>query len=205
MSMESTKRALTSVEINPLLANRWSPRAFSDHMPSQQQIMALLEAARWSASAGNGQPWNFMLIPRNDDIFPKFVQTLNPSNIVWAQHAPLLLVGVAQTIRDDGKANPYAFYDLGQSMAHLSIQAMSIGLLVHQMAGFSKDDVRVLFAIPEGFEPAVVAAVGYPGDAASLPENLREREEAPRSRKALESFVFAETWGQTSMLVMKEK
>lgn len=196
MVTEVTKQALTSVEINPLLAERWSPRAFSARMLTQQQIRALMEAARWSASAGNGQPWNFILIPRDDGTFPKFVQTLNPANIVWAQHAPLLLVGVAQTIRDDGKANPYAPYDLGQSMAHLSIQAMSMGLFVHQMAGFSKDDVRTLFTIPEGFEPFVVAAIGAIGDASSLPENLREREEAPRSRKTLESFVFVETWGQ---------
>ena len=122
---------------------------------------------------------------------------LTESNAIWAKDAPLLILAAASlTLARNGKPNGKALYDLGQSVAHLSIQATALGLVVHQMGGFFKDQAGPTLGIPEEFEPGVVMAIGYQGDANALPDPLRERETAPRSRKPLAELAFAGKWGE---------
>ena len=66
------------------------------------------------------------------------------------------------------------------------------------MAGFDHHKAKEVFGIPEGWEPIAVMAIGYPGDANSLPEKLRDRELAPRTRKPLRDFVMTGHWGHTA-------
>lgn len=200
------KSATTDTPIHPLLRDRWSPRAFDSRSLPQDQVLSMLEAARWSPSGGNGQPWSFLVVPRDDaDAFARVVSALNEGNVVWAQHAPLLIVAVAKLTRDNGAPNQYALYDLGQAMAHLSVQAAALDLSVHQMAGFSQERIKELFGIPEEYMPVTVSAVGLQGDHERLPEPLREREQTPRSRKPLTSFIFGGTWGEPSPLVTTQE
>ncbi|MEI7771773.1 MAG: nitroreductase family protein [Chloroflexales bacterium] len=195
----TTKLSTTDHPIHELLQSRWSPRAFTSDPVSPAQIRSLLEAARWSASAGNGQPWSFIVAPREDpETFELLLGCLAEGNQVWAKQAPLLILAVARVLREPGKPNPWALYDLGQSVAHLSIQATSLGLQAHQMAGFSQDQARAAFAIPEDHLPVTVIAIGAAGAADALPEPLRARELADRTRKPLASFVFGKTWDKTS-------
>jgi nitroreductase len=197
-----TKPATTDQPIHALLRDRWSPRAFDSRPIPEDQVLSLLEAARWSPSGGNGQPWSFIVVPRDDAAtFERLTGTLNEGNLVWAQNAPLLIVAVARTVRDNGAPNAYALYDLGQAVAHLSVQASALGLSVHQMGGFSQDAVRDAFGIPADHTPATVIAVGWLGDHDALPEGLREREQAPRTRKPLESFVYGAHWGEPAAVV----
>lgn len=195
--------AATSHDIHPLLRGRWSPRAFSSQPIPDADVLSLIEAARWTPSAVNEQPWNFIVIPREDAAtFELALSCLAEGNVVWAQHVPLLILSVARLVRTrDGSPNGSALYDLGQAVAHLTVQAAALGLLVHQMGGFSAELAREVFAIPEDHAPVTFVAVGYQGDPERLPESLRERERAPRQRKPLESFVFGGGWGQPSPLL----
>jgi nitroreductase len=124
------------------------------------------------------------------------LSVLVDSNRGWANKAPVLILTLAHTqFEKDGKPNRHAFYDLGQASANLSLQATALGLMAHQMAGFNVEAARERFAIPAGWEPASMIAVGYPGDPDSLAEKLRQREIAQRQRKPLETFVFSGAWG----------
>jgi nitroreductase len=189
------KPASTSVDIHPLLRDRWSPRAFDSRPLSQEQIISLFEAARWAPSGGNGQPWSFIAVQRSEEGFADAVSALNEGNLVWAQQAPLLFVAVAQLNRDNGAPNRTALYDLGQAVAHLTFQAASLGLMVHQMGGFSAERAREVFDIPAGYEPITCVVVGYQADGSALPESLHDRERAPRSRKPLDQLLFSGRWG----------
>ncbi len=198
----TTRSAETTYTIHPLLRDRWSPRAFAPQPIPEAQIRSLFEAARWSPSAMNEQPWSFILVQQQDaEPFAKAVGTLNEGNAIWAKNAPLLVFAVAHTrwSRND-QPNAGALYDLGQAVAHLTFQAAELGLWVHQMGGFSKDAARQAFTIPDGFEPVTVLAIGELGDAALLPDGLREREQAPRQRKPLGSFVFDGQWNTSASL-----
>jgi len=134
--------------------------------------------------------------------FSRLLSCLVEGNIQWAQHAPVLMVSVARlSFEDDGKPNRHAFHDVGLAVANLIVQATALGLVVHQMAGIFPDKIRELYGIPEGYEAVAGIALGYPGDPEILPERLRQRELAPRSRKPIQDFVFAGRWGQTSPIV----
>jgi len=94
-------------------------------------------------------------------------------------------------------------HDVGSASAQLTVEANSRGLFVHQMAGFDVDKARKVFAIPPDWEPVAAMAIGYPGDPQSLPERLRDRELAPRTRKPLSEFVMIGGWGHTPSFVSK--
>jgi nitroreductase len=193
----------TKYEIHELLTKRWSPRAFANRMVEPEKLRSLLEAARWAPSSYNEQPWNFIIATKdNPGEHGRLLSCLVEGNVRWAQHAPVLMLSVAKLAFDRNKnPNRHAFHDVGLAVENLVIQGMTLGLYVHQMAGFHVDKAREVYGIPEGFEPVAAMAIGYPGDPDGLPEDLREREQAPRSRKPLEAFVFTGQWGQPSPLV----
>jgi nitroreductase len=178
--------------LHPLLRDRWSPRAFADRPVDSATLGSLLEAARWSPSSYNEQPWSFIVARRGDPEFARVLRCLVPGNQVWARSAAVLLIALARMhFARNGEPNWHALYDLGQAAAHLTFQASSMGLVVHQMAGIDRDCIRAEFRLPDGLEPATAIAIGYLGDPQSLPEPLREREGLPRERKSLEEMVFS--------------
>jgi nitroreductase len=200
------KLAETTHEIHELLRERWSPRAFADRMVEPEKLRSLLEAARWAPSSFNEQPWSFIVATKeHPGEYERLLSCLVEGNVRWAQHAPVLMLSVARlAFERNQKPNRHAFHDVGLSVENLVIQATALGLAVHQMAGFHVDKARELFSIPDGHEPVAALVLGFPGDPAGLPEDLREREVAPRIRKPLESFVFSGQWGQSSPLVHRK-
>jgi nitroreductase len=197
------KLADTTYPIEPLLQQRWSPRAFADRAIEPAQLLRLWEAARWSASCANQQPWYFIVATKENAVeYARLLSCLRDTNQQWAAHAPVLMVSVAKLSFDmNGQANRYAFHDVGLAVANLIFQATALGLCVHQMAGFYPDKVRELYGVPDDFEPVAGIVLGYPGDPATLSEELQQRELAPRVRKSLDSFVFEGAWGRVAPLV----
>ncbi len=189
------KPAPTQYPVHELIRNRWSPRAYSDRPVEKDQLLSLLEAARWAPSSYNHQPWRF-IVATKDDIteYNRLLSTLVEFNQGWAKNAPVLILAVAKLHFDDGKLNRHAFHDIGLALENLIIQATSLGLSTHQIAGFQADLARKEYGIPNEYEPATVITVGYAGDPQSLPDGLRERELAPRVRKTLKEIVFTEKW-----------
>jgi nitroreductase len=190
MAEFASRTADTSAPLLPVLAERWSPRAFDAATAvDEDKLRAALEAARWSPSANNTQPWRFVVARRGSAAFDTIVANLMGFNQVWAGSAGVLIVAVAETVDPEGKERRWATYDLGQAVAHLTIQAHHDGLHAHQMGGFDAAGLRTAFGLDEGFVPVSVTALGMLGDADALPEPLRERELAPRTRRPFEDVV----------------
>ena len=183
--------------LHELISNRRSPRSYSGAPVEAWKIVTLFEAARWSPSSANEQPWHFIVATKEDTAaYDALFGTLMEGNRRWASRAPMLVLGVAQSFyAKSGKPYRHSWYDLGQSVAHLTLQATALGLAVHQMGGFDAEKAREIFSIPDGYDPVVVLAAGYAESAEHLPDDLRSRELAPRSRKSLEATVFTEKWG----------
>jgi nitroreductase len=186
--------------IHPLIASRRSTRAFASTSVLPETLALLMEAARWAPSCMNQQPWSFIVATKaNKADFDRLLGCLLEFNVQWAQHAPVLLLSVAKlTFESTGDPNRHAFHDVGQAIANLTFQATVSGLLVHQMAGFNVEKARDEFSIPRDYEPVAAAAVGYPGNPASLPEKLRNKDLSPRTRKPLTTFVFESGWGHVA-------
>ena len=203
--MHDRKRPAPATEpIHDLILHRWSPRAFDSRAVEPDKLRTLFEAARWSASSYNAQPWYFIVGTKNDpENYKKVLDSFVEFNQGWAKNAPVVALSVAgHKMPHDGSTNRHAFHDVGQAAATLALQATALGLQVHQMAGILPDKAREIFGIPPDFEAVAGFAIGYPGDHMTLPEGrLRDNETGPRQRKPLSSFVFTGTWGETSPIV----
>lgn len=191
--------------VHELIADRWSPRAFSEKAIPAADLRSLFEAARWAPSSNNEQPWAFIVATRDNKAdFAKAIQPLVEFNANWAKHAYVLGYSVAElNFAKNNAPNRNAQYDTGAAMALLTTEATSRGLFVHQMAGFDPDTAREVFGIPAGWDAMAAFAVGYPGDPASLPEPYKSRETAPRRRKPIHEFVMSGRWGQTASFIAK--
>jgi nitroreductase len=198
--------APAAVPIHDLISHRWSPRAFDAKSVEKEKLRGVFEAARWAASSYNAQPWYFIVATKDDpENYAKVLSTFVEFNQSWAKNAPVVALSVAaHKMPHDGSQNRHAFHDVGQAAATLSLEATSLGLQVHQMAGINPEKAREVFHIPENFEAVAGIALGYPGDHMTLPEGrLRDTETGKRERKPASSFVFTGKWGQTSPIVEK--
>ncbi|WP_375386429.1 nitroreductase family protein [uncultured Microbacterium sp.] len=187
------RRAATDSPLLGVLADRWSPRGFdADASIDEVKLASALEAARWSPSANNSQPWRFIVARRGTGEFDSIVLNLRGFNREWAERAGALVVAVAETETADGTPVHFAAYDLGQAMAHFSVQAHHDGLHVHQMGGIEREGLSAAFGLESRFVPLTVTAVGTLGGVESLSDAVQERESAPRVRRPLaESVVLS--------------
>jgi nitroreductase len=185
------KLATTRVPVHPLLAGRWSPRGFdAGHALTDEQVTALLEAARWAPSANNTQPWRFLVARRGEAAFQELIGLLAPGNQLWAGAAAALVLVAAETTDEDGRPRKWALYDTGQAVGHLIVQAAYEGLDAHQIGGFDTAGAAERFGLPAGLQPVVVVAVGRHDPSAPLAPMLAERERAPRSRRDVEDLLL---------------
>lgn len=177
--------------IHDLIKDRWSPRVFADKSIETRDLLSLFEAGRWAPSSNNLQPWNIVWGIKGTDTYDRILDVLVPFNQLWSINAPVLILGIFNKKTPDGQDNFHALHDLGQFMANLAIQAHSMGIAVHQMAGLDFERARKEFKFPEDYHVATATAIGYyGGDSSVLPEKLEELEKAARSRKDISSFTF---------------
>ncbi|WP_232677381.1 nitroreductase family protein [Nocardioides sp. R-C-SC26] len=187
------------------LRSRWSPSVFDpEHQVGDEHLDALLRAAQWAPSFGNSQPWSFVALRRGSEGHALFTPHLSRGN-GWVRRASVVFVTTTKIAPAPGeeKSTPaeYAYYDLGQAAAHITLQARALGLHAHQFAGFDRDAVRVALGVPEHHAVMTGIAIG-----ARLPDALRsadgdealtrdlEREERPRTRRPLEDVVHHDRW-----------
>jgi nitroreductase len=191
MTIATVRTAVTDAPILDVLAERWSTRIFDPSAPIDEAALAsALEAARWSPSANNTQPWRFIVARRGSKAFAAIYEALRDFNKSWAGDAGVLLVAVAQTATDDGSTMHFGQYDTGQAVAHFTVQAHAGGLSTHQMGGFDRAAVKAAFDLPDNFAPLTVIAVGALGDIDAATEDVRSREDAPRTRRSAADSVL---------------
>ena len=187
------KPADTSVTLNPLIANRWSPRSFDPIAEISDADMAgILEAGRWSPSSGNQQSWRFIVAKRGDSNFQKLAKNFAGYNATWAPSASALILVIAVTTNDDGSIRTLALYESGLASAFMTMEANHRGIAVHPIAGFNRDEVKIEFSLPDNFTQTAILVLGKQAPAEHLDNQaLLEREKAPRVRLPLSEIVIA--------------
>jgi nitroreductase len=142
------------------LRDRWS----STHTLDAADVERLVEAARWSPSAGNSQPWSFVTAHRGDEVHRRLVPLLATSSRRWAPDAALLVVNVCHRYVEDTDwdSSEFAEYDLGQSVAHMTLQALSMGLSSRQFRAFDRDAVQRELGLPRHWVAMTMTAIGRP-------------------------------------------
>lgn len=185
-------RAETSQPIHEIIATRRSPRSLDPRVPlNDQDLIAILEAARWAPSAFNGQPWRFFVGRSGDEVFTKTLSTLVPFNQSWAKNAAVLIAVGSKTIKEDGSAREDYQYDCGLAVAQMVFEIHHRGFVAHQMTGFDRTQIAEVLGMATDLTPVVVIAVGKQDVPEKLEGPAAERELAPRVRKELSEIVIA--------------
>lgn len=200
MKTPESKLALSDYPLHDILRHRWSPRAFDNQFIEPAKLRSLFEAARWSPSASNLQPWYFIVGLKGDETYAHILDTLDSFNHLWAPTSPVLVLNIAQHLTEAGEPNGTAMYDLGQAVAHFTFQAMHEGIYVHQMSGFDPQKASQIFKIPKEYIAVSVMALGYPGKPHLIHARLQPGEISVRVRRKAKNSVFSGTFGQPSSI-----
>jgi len=176
--------------INPLILNRWSPRAMTGEDLDNEEIMPLFEAARWAPSSYNNQPWRFIYAKRNTEHWERMFSLLADGNKSWAKNSALLVVVISRKNFEfnEKPARTYQF-DAGSAWENLALEAFSRGLVAHGMQGFDYDKARIDLVIPDDFEVMAMIAIGKKGTREGLPPELQEKEKLS-DRKPLKDIIM---------------
>lgn len=177
-------------EIHDLILKRWSPVAFDSKPVEYDKLHLLFEAAKWAPSSNNSQPWRFIFATPEMPEYKVFLDLMVEANQVWAKTAPLLVLSLSQVISTyKNRTNRLAHYETGMAVANLLLQATSMDLFVHQMAGYDHERAKEVLVIPSRYELAAMMAIGYKGDPAQLPEKVAAQEKRERTRMEISAFL----------------
>lgn len=180
--------------IETLFLRRWSPRAMSGEPIGRDELMTLLEAARWAPSTYNEQEWRYLYAAKDSQHWQTFLNLLVEQNQVWCKSAAVLMVVLSHKVMSrNNKPNPVHSFDTGASFENLALQGAAMDLVIHGMAGFDRDRARADLQIPDDYDVEAMVAIGRPGDPDDLPEQLRERE-VPSGRKPIAKIACEGTF-----------
>ncbi len=189
--IKGSEKRHADYSIEPLLLDRWSPRAMSGEEISTDELMRLFEAARWAPSSYNAQQWRALHARRETEHWPTFLGLLVEANKVWAEQAGALVVFISRRdFEHNGKPSLTHSYDCGAAWQNFALQGFSQGLVVHGMQGFDYDRARTELKIPDEFQIEAMAAVGHPAAKETLPEKL-QKAESPNGRRKISESICA--------------
>jgi nitroreductase len=188
-----TKMATVDYPISEIISRRWSARAFSTKSIEKSKLLSILEAARWTPSSWNEQPWRYIVFTNNNPEKLKKSQSILKEINDYAKRAPILICAITKrTYSDNEIPNRLHFHDLGAANENMFLEAFNQGLIMHEMGGFDFQKARGVFNIPEDYEMGVMIAIGYQDTYHVLPDRLKEKAFTPRTRKPLSKIAFIE-------------
>lgn len=193
--MTETAHRKAAHPIDPMFIERWSSRSFTGEALPLEDLLTILEAARWAPSANNTQPWRFIYGIKGTEQFDRIASTLMGFNQAWAPNAGALVIAVSKTHiaapgQTEAKFARWHAHDTGAATLSLILQANKLGYQAHPMGGIEGDKAKEIFGIPhEGYEVQSAIAIGHLAPADNLPENFRTRE-VPSPRMDLGEITF---------------
>ncbi len=138
-----------------ILRERRSVRRYREEPVPMEKLALLVEAARWAPSAGNSQPWEFLLV--NDEDMISVLETVSPG---WLEEAPALIVMCINKKRETN----WSHVDLGAAMQNILLCANSIGIGCCAIGSFLVPTITELLEIPPHLKPILFITVGYPNE-----------------------------------------
>ncbi len=169
------------MKVGEAIKERRSVRKYKDLLVHDSKLRRVLNAARLAPSAGNQQPWKFVVV-RDQKRRKALAQAA--SGQAFVGEAPVVIVAVGL---DPGRVMacgvPNYAVDLAIAVDHMTLAATEEGLGTCWIGAFSQDEVKNIAGIPEKHKVVALLPLGYPADAPR-----------PKIRKSLEETVCYETF-----------
>lgn len=189
--MSEIKKAQTQNPVLDIIKDRWSARSFSEKPISEDTMNTIIEAASWSFSANNEQPWRYAVAYKGTPLFEKFYDLLMGGNQPWCKNAAALVLSLGKkTYTSNGQPNSAMMHDVGSANMLLTLQANAFGIYTHVLGGYHAGRAAEEFQFDEDLVPVYMIALGYLDDSEKLEEPFKTREVTPRSRKQLNEVLI---------------
>ena len=172
-----------------IFVKRWSPRSFLPEVIPDDVLEKIFDAARWSPSTVNEQPWLFYTAGRDAESFDLYLNCLNEGNRLWAKNAGLVgFLVVRKFFKAKDRVNSLGDFDCGSSWMSLTLQARFLGLYTHGLGGIMREQIlQVLSLNSKEFKVIMGFVVGKIDDPDQLSTELRSKE-IPSPRHSLEEI-----------------
>jgi len=173
------------MDVLEAIEGRRSVRAFEDKDVTEEDIAKLVDAACWAPSAGNIQPWEFIVV-RKPMVKSRLVEAALGQSFI--AEAPVVIVVCANEIRSsqgyrERGRTLYCLQDTAAAIQNILLTAHSLGLAACWIGAFREEGAREILKIPSGIRPVAVIPIGHPAE--TLP---------PRSRRPASQIVHYETF-----------
>jgi nitroreductase len=169
------------MDVFEAIQKRSSIRAYKSTSIPKKKLEKILESARLAPSAGNIQPWHFILVTNSEK--RKMLASGRYANFL--AEAPVVIVGCG-----DQKASPMWYVvDVTIALEHMVLTATSEGLGTCWVGSFDEKQVKELLKIPENYRVVALIALGYPRERSGA---QRRSVQSVRRRKQLEKIVSFE-------------
>ena len=173
------------MDVFEAIKNRRSVRAYTSEEVSEEEVEKLIDAARWAPSAGNIQPWEFVVV-RDAEIKRRL--SIAALNQTFIEEAPVVVVVCANETRSErgygsrGKAL-YCLQDTAAATQNLLLAAYALGLGTCWIGAFHEEEVRRALGVPRGVRPVAIVPVGHPAE-----------EPGARPRRSIREILHYETF-----------
>jgi len=154
------------------IKGRRSIRAFKNEEVSVEDVERLVDAARWAPSAGNIQPWEFIVV-RKPEIKKALVEAALGQDFI--KEASVVIIICANENRSSERygvrgKSLYCIQDTAAALQNIHLTAYSLGLGTCWIGAFNEAEARRILKIPQGIRPVAIVPVGYPAETARLPK-----------------------------------
>jgi len=174
------------VDVFEAIKNRRSVRAFTNEPVSDEEVMKIIDSARWAPSAGNIQPWEFVVV-RDAEIKRGLSAAALDQTLI--EEAPVVIVVCANQLRSASGygsrgVNLYCLQDTAAATQNMLLAAGALGLATCWVGAFQEEEARKVLNIPSGVRPVAIIPVGHPAE-----------KPVARSRRPLSEIVHHEAFG----------
>jgi len=162
---------------------RRSIRSFKETPIPEEALTKILDAARWAPSAGNVQPWEFIVV-RDGRLKEALAQAA--LNQEFIAEAPVVVVVCADLERARWAYGVrgetlYCLQDTAAAIQNMLLAAYALGLGTCWVGAFREDAVSRILDIPGRYRPVALIPIGYPAESPK-----------PRPRRSLKSILHME-------------
>ncbi len=173
------------MEVFQAIKERRSVRRFKPVVIPKEDLMKILEAAIWAPSAGNCQPWEFIVV--TDETTKRAIAAAALGQM-WISTAPVVIVVCANIPRSAWRYGTrgetlYCIQDTAAAIQNMLLAAYALGYGTCWVGAFDEESVRRILEIPREVRPVAIIPIGVP-----------DEKPRPPPRRPLEEVVHWERY-----------
>ena len=187
---------VTKMACIDIVLSRRNIRSYTRQAISSSSITQILEAGRQAPSAGNRQPWHFIVVTDEEK-----KKALSQGRYNWfIQNAPLTIIGCTES-----DISRWSVIDTAIALQNMVIAAWTLGIGSCWLGAFDEVEVRTLFQIPKQWKIVAFLTLGYPSEGENrFPGNFEKLQHRLVRKKPIDEITSYNTFMRRRVIASEE-